>query len=691
MAMKKILTVSIAIAIAIVAMATGAKLWVHSHSGNHWSVDVEDLDSISFAEPGILELSFYEKTLSNSGGRFTLGITANRPWTASVNDPGLILGATSGEGNAKLAVTALPNADEDNSYTAIITITLSNGIYKQAVIVVGDKHLAPSFAVVDDKLNAVYAHLQGEHGYVDGLGYWSLQENTTDECVVPTRYLGDWYDGGAFQTLHNHLFTYSTREIVEDNAWAFLMNGIAKINSMIDWMKENKYVESYPAIFAELCVFRAWYHMLLMDSFGNIPYVSRMEKDGYKPVQCTRAAACDSIMTDLLTYVPKLSEDKIYGRINKHVGNMILAKMYLNAKAWGIVGQSKQFPASAAECYQKAVEYCDDVITKGGYILEPNYFSNFSVNNENSTESLWSVYYDATYSKGLKFHLWTLHQSSKESFGFKVEPWNGYCTTHKVLGIYGEGDVRINSWERGAQKKATGDVIEVKVSVDLETYERMPKYVRKPKDWPKTVEDFKALLTDGKTSVDFMFPAYFTDTITTLSNSYRYKIYNVFEGARFKKFKYETGAGTYMDNDFPIYRLADVYLMKAEALMRANGGTATPDAIIAANQVRSRAGAKAYDVSTLTLGELCNERCRELCWEGFRRQDLIRFNCFTGAYSVENSSDPYNLWILKIEECQPYDCEPGARRRVTPEYMKVFPIPRFVLEEHTYFLQNVGY
>ena len=147
--MKKILTVSIAIAIAIVAMATGTKLWVHSHSGNHWSIDVEDLDSISFVEPGMLELSFYEKTLSNSGGGFTLNITANKPWTASVNDQRLTLGATSGDGNAQLAVTALPNVDEDNPYTAIITITLSNGVYKQAVVTVGEGKdpVVPEFSI----------------------------------------------------------------------------------------------------------------------------------------------------------------------------------------------------------------------------------------------------------------------------------------------------------------------------------------------------------------------------------------------------------------------------------------------------------------------------------------------------------------------------------------------------------------
>ena len=160
--MRKLFITSILIAVALVAMAIEAKLWVHSHSGNHLSINIEDVDSISFVEPGMLELSFYEKTLSDNGGRFSLGITANKPWTASVNDSRLVLGATSGDGDAQLAVTAGASADEGNPYTAIITITLSNGVYKQAVITVGGKHVeieSIKFKTVPYVINEKYMDL----------------------------------------------------------------------------------------------------------------------------------------------------------------------------------------------------------------------------------------------------------------------------------------------------------------------------------------------------------------------------------------------------------------------------------------------------------------------------------------------------------------------------------------------------
>jgi hypothetical protein len=221
----------------------------------------------------------------------------------------------------------------------------------------------------------------------------------------------------------------------------------------------------------------------------------------------------------------------------------------------------------------------------------------------------------------------------------------------------------------------------------------MPKYVRKPANWPANFEAFVAAAgrdDKGKLkSVTYTFPAVFTDTITTLTNSAGYKIYNVFEGARFVKFQIQEGVADHMSNDFPIYRLADVYLMKAEALMRANGGKANAAAVAAANEVRLRAGAVAYNEATLTLDELCNERCRELMWEGHRRQDLIRFGRYTGAKSVQNDNDPANLWILKYTDDKATDDLAGQKPFQTPDYMKVFPLPDYVVANG--FTQNKGY
>ncbi len=702
--MKKSLLVAITTLAVLLALTATAerKIWLYSHDGNHVSLPVEKLDSISFEEPGMIFLNPEKKLLDYSGGRFSLTILANKAWTATVSDPtALTISKTSGTGNDNISVLAQSNADE-KSYTSFVKFTLSDGTCRYLYVTVAGKMSEEEIAI---ELGKVYSHLQREFGYVYRQGYWSLQENSTDECVVPTRYLGDWLDANAFWVLHNHRFTPTTRELDQYGisafgAFAMPYNGIAKANNMLKQMKEDGSDKLHPEIVAELKVFRAWYHMLLMDVFGRVGfYTENTDLSGNHP-QYDRWVVCDSIMKDLITNVPLLkkekhcsynviSDDEVYNycRINQYVGKMIMAKMYLNAEVWGVVGMSKEMPSSATDCYKKVVELCDDIINNGGYSLEPNYFDNFKVDNENSKENMWSVYYDANLSKGMQFHMLTLHYKSKESYGLKETPWNGYCTTHKVLGLYEKNDTRLASWERGQIKTKSGNDITVTFAVDKETYQRMPKYVRKPKNWPATMPDS---LNRGK-SMTLEFPAYYTDTVTTLTNTEEFKVYNIFEGARFCKFQYQEGLGVHMSNDFPIYRLADVYLMKAEACLR--GGGSVGDAVAAANMVRNRAGATQYNMSTLTLDELCNERVRELCWEGHRRTDLIRFGRFTGANSLPNESDPANLWVLRTSESKPYDvgdnaCKP-SEATPTPDYMKICPIPQFMIDYG--YTQNPGY
>ena len=478
-----------------------------------------------------------------------------------------------------------------------------------------------SESAIDPKLGDVYVNLQREYGYAYREGFWSLQENTTDECIVPTRFAGDWYDGAAFWTLHNHRYDSKTREIsgngqAGNNAWAFAYRGISKCNSMMKWMRSIDLDVNRPAEMAELYILRAWYHYLMLDNFGNVQFVSQLGDNGYQAQQGERHQIFDSVMVDLHKYVPQASETKIYSRVNKHVGWMVLAKMYLNAEAWGVVGKSK-YATSAKECYEKAVLYCDSIFASGAYKLTPNYFDNIMVENQGSSENIWCVFYDASFSKGMQFHMMTLHYASQNSYGLKNQPWNGYCTTHKVLGLYGEGDTRINCWERGQQYDKQGTALTVDVAIDSTTYMQMPEYVRKPKNWPATFEAFVADAgRDAKGKVQsktYTFPAVFTDTVTTLTNSAGYKIYNVFEGARFVKFQIQEGVADHMSNDFPIYRLADVYLMHAE--LTQTNTYMTP--------IRERAGLEEVPYS---LEALKAERRHELAFEGVRWDDPRRWH-----------------------------------------------------------------
>jgi hypothetical protein len=141
------------------------------------------------------------------------------------------------------------------------------------------------------------------------------------------------------------------------------------------------------------------------------------------------------------------------------------------------------------------------------------------------------------------------------------------------------------------------------------------------------------------------------------------------------KFEPEYGIEHHANSDFPIYRYADILLMKAECLMRLNGGAANAEALALINEVHTRAGLEPY--ATITLDELLDERGRELAWEGHRRQDLIRF----GKYAKGEWE-----FMDKTEDGAPMD--PSYR----DEHVNIFPIPEWVMVANPgVYEQNPGY
>lgn len=273
-----------------------------------------------------------------------------------------------------------------------------------------------------------------------------------------------------------------------------------------------------------------------------------------------------------------------------------------------------------------AVAQCDSVLDGGyGYQLASDYFAPFAINNVNNPEIIFPVVFDAVYAKGNMFHLITLHYTQQEVYGFTTQTWNGPCTLEAYYNKYDDADKRKKQWFVGPVKDAAGDTLNfIKGSVNA-----------------------KAVIVPQ---------------VTTISDATEQ---NTFEGARFIKFELEKGIEHHANNDFPIYRLADIYLMKAEALMRLNGGVATQAAVDAANEIRPRTGLGNYTTSTLTLDELLDERARELAWEGHRRQDLVRFDKFQ------------NAWAFK---------------EISPRTRYIFPIPKWVMDAAPgVYTQNPGY
>jgi len=445
-----------------------------------------------------------------------------------------------------------------------------------------------------------YTQLAGEWGYVYREGYWSMQQYTSDEVVIPTRGT-DWYDNGVPIAMHTHTWEENTRDV--NNGWSFAYGGIGKCNNILYMMipkikgdDPSKYDDATIKGIAETKVLRAFYHLLAMDLYGNIAI---SESNTGQVTQSSRTQVFNWIEQEILDNINQLDRRIRYGSVTKPVAHTILAKLYLNAEVY-----------TGTPRWQEAVNHCDSVILgKYGYRLNDDYFTTFKKDNSNNMEIIFPVIFDAQRAKGNMFHLMTLHYVHQDAFDFTTPPWNGPCTLESFYNKYSDDDKRKAQWFVGEIQK------------------------------------------DGVTLKYKGVPAVIVPQVTTISDP---TAANTFEGARFVKFEIEPGIEHHANSDFPIYRYADILLMKAEALMRLNGGAATVEALGLVNDVRKRTGLSPYTISELTLPELLDERGRELAWEGHRRQDQIRFGTFTtGMWEFMETRSPNR---------------------------KIFPIPQWVLD-----------
>ena len=466
----------------------------------------------------------------------------------------------------------------------------------------------PGFALLS-YIGAAYNTFQGEYHYVSRQNYWAMQESSSDEMVVPQRG-SHWYDDGNHFKMMTHTWDYDTREIKD--TYSYLYWGIGECNYALDFFEANKerFTPTERAEFekriSEVKVLRAFYHFMACDLYGNVPISrSKLETD---IVQKQRKEVYQFVIDELLANIDNLKDGINYGMITRPVGYAILAKVLINSEV--MTGVPK---------WQETIDAID-VVLAYNYSLEMDYSKVFAPDNTNSLEIIWPLIFDKIRAPGMMFHLMTLHYAEQKVFGFTTETWNGHCASEYLMKLYENGDVRKDkSWLYGPRMNGSEPIM-----------------------WKGN-------------------PLVYT---IELSSRIDLSGANEMEGARFKKFGFQRGVGHHADNDFPLLRLADMYLLKAEALYRLNGTITDGELNETVNQVRDRARCSDWTSGNFTLDKLLEERARELCWEGFRRQDLIRFGKFDKAWWEKPAS---------------------AKGR------NIYPIPKPILEANPSFVQNPHY
>ena len=261
---------------------------------------------------------------------------------------------------------------------------------------------------------------------------------------------------------------------------------------------------------------------------------------------------------------------------------MVLAKMYLNAEEW--IGEPN---------WKGVVEQCDEIM-KLEYIIEPNWKTNFEVHNEVSREIILPICYKASDEWGNSIHLWTLHYLDPDVLGFTGGMWNGINAQPDFVRTFDTEDPRYEgSFLIGPMiDPSTGEILKTTLGHDL----------------IHTI-DLNVVPGTEKTDAD--------GNLTPWGEVHQE------DGARINKWVYEKGMqNTNMENDIAIFRLADVYLMKAEALVRMGGDLGEATRLV--NAIRERAyGNSDHNYTSVTLDDIYNERGYELAFEFVRRQDMI--------------------------------------------------------------------
>ncbi len=528
---------------------------------------------------------------------------------------------------------------DTNPYSVI-----PDSAYKPTIGEIGAKYLAPAYR----KLHAITGTNQS---YSIGDVY-QAQAFTSDEAITPHRYPDDWWDNGHFYAMFTHNWNSNLADL--PTLWAFAYGVVSIANENVYDIQQ--YFGNKPDVIKpfidELSVIRSYGYYFLIDLFGNVPISTSYDPNHAQVANNTdfqigRTALFDTIVNTVNKALPSLSRKNdltTYATFNKWAAYALLAKMYINAEEW-----------TGTAMWNECITACDSIINSGIYSLEPNYFTNFKVLNQGSKENIMVVDYTPTSTEETEgFYLMSLHYESNLVYNTTRAPWNGFCAMPDFYHSFDTIDKRLAGWSVGPQiAKLTGAPTHL---------DRAPYLGRVPVIFTADFIDsyWKAA---GDTAP---FRGDTLNALMTLENT----------GARLVKYEIEDGLPyDCLGVPLPLFRYSDILLLKAEALMRLNGGNANADALALVNQVRKRAGVSQY--TSLNLTELLAERGRELYYEGIRRQDLIRFHAFVGGKWGHNCVGNYqDYWYDRTGE------DPKV---------KVFPIPFSQITLNPSLTQNKGY
>lgn len=443
--------------------------------------------------------------------------------------------------------------------------------------------------------------------------YWKAQELSTDEAVIA------WGDAGI-QDFHNMNWSAANPFLK-----GLYYRSLYQVTLANDFIRQSSDAElssrgisgadadAIRRFRAEARFLRAFQYWVLLDLYGNVPLVTENDVIGKTvPKQADRKTLFNYVESELKAIEPTLAAPKTneYGRADQAAEWALLARLYLNAEVY-----------TGTKRYDDAIVYSNKVIS-AGYSLISNYqWLMLADNQQNTSENILTINYD----------------------GLRTQSYGGttFLTHAPVGGSESASYFGINGGWSGAR-----------------TTKNLPNLFP---DYTGSADKRSQFYTNGQ-SLEIKDQTVFTDgfAVTKYRNVTR------------------TGAAgqslDFADVDFPLFRLPEMYLIYAEAVLRGGAGGNLATAIDYVNRIRTRAyGNTSGNVATINLDFILDERARELYWEGFRRTDLVRYGRFTTAAYV---------WPFKGGV---------AGGRAVEDYRNIYPIPTDDITANPTLKQNPGY
>ena len=447
---------------------------------------------------------------------------------------------------------------------------------------------------------------------------WHAQEQTSDEMIAPTR-SGDWDDNGQWRALHAHTWNADQGQL--RGAFNGLLSAQFAASNVLQFNPSTQQA-------AEARFIRALSMFEVLDGWDQVPY--REDLTNYKilPVTLKGTEAADFIISEINAIMNDLPDAGAAYVANKNGARALLMKIYLNKGVYA----NRATPAFDAADMNQVITLADQITASNQYSLNNIFYDNFSPDNDvKSTENIYTLYNQAGVRGG------NVRGTAFQVSHYNMNPsgYNGFATLSDFYDKFEASDQR-----RGMYYQYSGSLPNPGNRVNVGFLEGQQYN----------------LTTNAPLSDRFGNALAFTREVAIRETGDNLEI----TGIRVIKYPYDyASSGDQKNNDWSIFRYADVLLMKAEAMLRTGDAIGALAIVIPLRAIR---GATA--LSSLDLNTLLDERGREMYWEGWRRQDLIRFGKFLQPWQEKAASDAKNL---------------------------LFPIPNDQLAVNPNLTQNPGY